>query len=271
MAVELSPVNDLELAIACAEAGAAIVLQHFGKRPTADLKGPNDPVTHADRQSEAVIVDLIRAHRPGDTIIAEEGTGVAGGARRWLVDPLDGTVNFVHGIPQVAVSVAVYDGDSALAAAIADPIREELFTAEAGSGARCNGRPIAVSDAGELPGTVMATGFFYDHDRYAADYTRPLTAVLERVNGVRRFGSAALDLAWTAAGRFDGYWELGVSPWDIAAGILLVREAGGVATDPYGQPATPDTRLVVVAGSGVHEPLRLLVEANLSERLRAGT
>ena len=177
----------------------------------------------------------------------------------------------MHGIPQVAVSVALYDGDSALAAAIADPIRDELFTSEAGSGAHCNGRPIAVSGADELTGTVMATGFFYDHDRYAADYTRPLTAVLERVNGVRRFGSAALDLAWTAAGRFDGYWELGVSPWDIAAGMMLVREAGGVATDPYGQRATPDTRLIVAAASGVHEPLRLLVEANLSQRLRTST
>lgn len=263
--------NDLELTIACAKAGAAIVLRHFGDSQTADLKGPNDPVTQVDRQSEAVIVDLIRTHRPDDTIVAEEGSGVAGGARRWLIDPLDGTVNFVHGIPQVAVSVALYDGDSALAAAIADPIRSELFTSEAGSGAHCNGRPIAVSGADELTGTVMATGFFYDHDRYAADYTRPLTAVLERVNGVRRFGSAALDLAWTAAGRFDGYWELGVSPWDIAAGMMLVREAGGVATDPYGQRATPDTRLIVAAASGVHEPLRLLVEANLSQRLRTST
>ena len=263
--------NDLELAMACAEAGAAVVLRHFGERPGLDLKGANDPVTPVDRESEAVIVGLIRAHRPNDTIIAEEGTGVAGGARRWLIDPLDGTVNFVHGIPQVSVSVALYDGDAALVAAIADPIRDELFTAEAGRGTRCNGKAVSMSGADDLAGTVMATGFFYDHDRYAAEYTRPVTAVLERVNGVRRFGSAALDLAWTATGRFDGYWELGVAPWDIAAGILLVREAGGVVTDPYGVWATPETRLIVAAGAHIHESLRVLIEANLPDRLRTGT
>ena len=144
----------------------------------------------------------------------------------------------------------------------------EIFTAQAGRGARCNGREIAVSPGVELARTVVATGFFYDHDRYAAEYTKPVAAVLERVNGVRRFGSAALDLAWTATGRFDGYWELGVSPWDIAAGILLVREAGGVVTDPFGSAAVPETRLIVAAGPGIHGPLRLLIEANLSDRLR---
>ncbi len=261
-------VEDLELAIAGAEAGAAIVLRHFGGAAPADFKGANDPVTHVDRESEAAIVDLISAHRPGDTVIAEEGAGSTGGSRRWLIDPLDGTVNFVHGIPQVAVSVALYDGGAPLVAAVADPLRDEMFTAQAGRGARCNGREIAVSPGVELARTVVATGFFYDHDRYAAEYTKPVAAVLERVNGVRRFGSAALDLAWTATGRFDGYWELGVSPWDIAAGILLVREAGGVVTDPFGSAAVPETRLIVAAGPGIHEPLRLLIEANLSDRLR---
>lgn len=260
--------NDLELAIACAEAGAAIVYEYFGKRPAADLKGANNPVTHVDRASEAAIVDLIRAARPGDAIVAEEGADVAGGPRRWLIDPLDGTVNFVHGIPQVAVSVGLYEGTTPLVAAIADPLRGEMFTAVRGGGAHCNGRSIGVSAAEGLGGTVIATGFYYDHDRYAAEYTRPVTAVLERANGVRRFGAAALDLAWTAAGRFDGYWELGVSPWDIAAGILLVREAGGTVTDPFGDAATPETNLVVAAASGVHNELRALIEANLPERLR---
>ena len=261
--------NDLDLAIASAEAGAAIVLRHFGEGHPADFKGVNDPVTAVDRASEAAIVDLIRAERPLDSIIAEEGAGSVGGSRRWLIDPLDGTVNFVHGIPQVCVSVALYDGDTPLAAAIVDPIRHETFTAEAGTGAACNGRPITTSRAGRLAETVMATGFFYDHDQFAADYTRPVTAVLERANGVRRFGSAALDLAWTAAGRFDGYWELGVAPWDIAAGILLVREAGGIVTDPFGRPSNPESRLIVAAGRGVHEPLRRLIESNLTDRLRA--
>lgn len=266
--VELSPVNDLELAIASAEAGARVVVEHFGQTTAAELKGTNDPVTHADKASEAAIVDLIRQHRPNDTIIAEEGTGTAGGSRRWLIDPLDGTVNFVHGIPQVSVSVAMYDAALPAVAVIIDPLRDETFTAQQGGGARCNGQRMTASVADSLSGTVMATGFFYDHDRYADEYTRPVTAVLEHANGVRRFGSAALDLAWTAAGRFDGYWELGVAPWDIAAGILLVREAGGIVTDPFGGQASPDTRLIVAAGAAVHEPLRRLIEENLSDRLR---
>ena len=258
--------NDLELATACARAGAAIVLRHFGRHHSAEFKGTNDPVTEVDRESEAAIVDLIRRHRAGDTIVAEEGTGSEGGARRWLIDPLDGTVNFLHNIPHVAVSVAVYDADTPLAAAITDVITGEIFTAEAGLGAWRNGSPIATTEATDLRETVMATGFFYDHDRFAAEYTRPVTAVLERVNGVRRFGSAALDMAWTASGRFDGYWGLGVAPWDIGAGILLIREAGGLVTDPFGEAATPDTRLIVSGGRGIHEPLRALVEANLPDR-----
>ncbi len=234
----------------------------------SDLKGANNPVTAVDRESEAAIVDLIRAHRPEDTIVAEEGSGSRRGPRRWLVDPLDGTVNFLHSIPQVSVSIALYDAEDPLVAAIADPIGHELFTAEVGQGARRNGSPIRVSAATKLESTVMATGFAYDHDLYAADYTQPLTAVLERVNGIRRFGSAALDLAWVAAGRFDGYWELGVAPWDIAAGIVLVREAGGRVTDPWGHDATTDTDLIVAAGTGVHKPLRETVAGALPDRLR---
>ncbi len=116
---------------------------------------------------------------------------------------------------------------------------------------------------------MIATGFPYDHDRYAAGYAATLGAVLAKVNGIRRFGSAALDLAWTAAGRFDGYWELGVAPWDIAAGILLVREAGGIVTDPFGEPATPETRLIVAGGSGVHNALAAEVQGSLPDHLAA--
>lgn len=260
--------NDLELAIACAEAGAAVVRSHFGRSTSSELKGANNPVTAVDRESEAAIVELIRAQRPEDTIVAEEGSGSRRGHRRWLVDPLDGTVNFVHSIPQISVSIALYDGEDPQVAAIADPIGRELFTAEAGEGARRNGSAIRVSDLKKLKGAVVATGFAYDHDLYAAEYTQPLTAVLERVNGIRRFGSAALDLAWVAAGRFDGYWELGIAPWDIAAGIILVREAGGRVTDPWGHDAGPDTGLIVAAGIGVHEQLRETVAGALPDRLR---
>jgi len=259
--------NDLELAIAGARAGADIVLEHFGVRPETSFKGVNDPVTAVDRASEAAIVDLIRTHRPADAIIAEEGSGSDGGPRRWLIDPLDGTVNFVHGIPQISLSIALYDGNEALVGVIADPIRNEIYTATSGGGAYCNEQLISVGDTDQLASAVVATGFGYDHDRFADDYTRPLTAVLERVNGVRRFGSAALDLAWTAMGRFDGYWELGVAPWDIAAGILLVREAGGRVTDAFGSSASPETSVVVAAGPAIHEDLRVIVERHLPRRM----
>jgi myo-inositol-1(or 4)-monophosphatase len=262
-------VDDLDLALRAARAGAEVVRAGFGSVTAAELKGANDPVTEIDRRSEEAIVSMLRAERPSDAVIAEEGAGVAGGSRRWYVDPLDGTVNFVHGIPQVSVSVAVYDEDGGLAAVVIDPLREETFSAVRGRGATLNGAPITVSRAAELRGTVVATGFFYDHDRYADEYARPVAAVLARVNGIRRFGSAALDLAWTAAGRFDGYWELGVAPWDTAAGALLVREAGGLVTDPYGTEAKPETRLVVAAAPGVHEALRSIIEGTLPERLRS--
>ena len=262
--------DDLELALAAANAGAQVVAAAFGTDLTPDLKGANDPVTQVDRDSEQAIVAILRRERPLDAVVAEEGAGSEGsGNRRWFVDPLDGTVNFVHGIPQVSVSVALYDGDVALAGVVVDPLRGETFAVGRDGAATLNGRPIGVSRADGLSGSVFATGFFYDHDRYAAEYTKPVAAVLARANGIRRFGSAALDLAWTACGRFDGYWELGVAPWDIAAGIALVRAAGGRATDPYGDEATPATRLIVAAAAGAHDELRAVVEENLPQRLRA--
>lgn len=260
--------DDLDLALRAARAGAEVVRDGFGRVTTAELKGANDPVTEIDRRSEKAIVSLIRSERPSDAIVAEEGAGVAGGSRRWFVDPLDGTVNFVHGIPQVSVSVGLYDATGGIAAVVIDPIRDETFSAVRDGGAHLNGETIAVSGAAKLRGTVVATGFFYDHDRYADEYARPVAAVLAQVNGIRRFGSAALDLAWTAAGRFDGYWELGVAPWDTAAGALLVREAGGIVTDPFGSTALPETRLVVAATPGIHDALRAIIEDTLPERLR---
>ena len=260
-------VDDLAVAVAAAEAGAAVVAAAFGSGGTADSKGTNNPVTDADREAEAAIVALIERHRPGDGILAEEGSGQSGGRRRWIIDPLDGTVNFVHGIPHIAVSVALYEGDRGLAATIIDVMTGERFTARAGGGAHLGGASLSVTRPQSLAGTVVATGFTYDHDRYAWEYTRALAAVLEQVNGIRRFGSAALDLAWVAAGRFDGYWELGVAPWDLAAGALLVREAGGIVTNPWGEQATPDDRLVVAAGPGIQDALRTTVLAQLPEHL----
>lgn len=259
--------NDLELAIAAAATGAAIVREGFGRHRTTEQKGRLDPVTEVDRASEQAIVDLLTAHRPDDGLLGEEGSSRASAGRRWIVDPLDGTVNFVHGIPHVGVSVALYDADEPLVGVIHDPIRDEVFAAEQGAGASCNGVPITVSDTTEMHRSVVVTGFPYDHDRFAAAYGRTVAAVLAEVNGIRRLGSAALDFGWLAAGRFDGFWEYSLGAWDMAAGAVIVTEAGGIITDARGGRFTPESRHFVAANPHLHSRLRAVVEPVLPAHL----
>ena len=159
------------------------------------------------------------------------------------------------------MSVALYDGEKALVAAIYDPLRDELFTAVDGEGARLNGHVISVSPESDLATSVVATGFPYDHDVHAEGLAIVVREMLRKVNGIRRMGSAALDLAWVAAGRYEGYWELGIAPWDGAAGLLIVREAGGDVTDPYGRPSTPFRPLVVASNGHIHQEFRTIVES----------
>ena len=260
--------DDLHLAIDAASAGGDVVRRFFGTPPDPHYKGKFDPVTAVDRASEEAILDLIRTHRPDDQILAEEAGGAPSAGRYWIVDPLDGTVNFVHSIPQVSVSIALYEGDKALVGVVYDPLRDEMFTAtEGGGGAKLNGHSITVSSEATLERSVVATGFPYDHDEHTDELAVVVREVLRRVNGIRRFGSAALDLAWVAAGRYEGYWELGIAPWDGAAGMLLVREAGGVVTDPYGRESNPFMGLVVSSNGHIHDELRTLVESWMPMRL----
>jgi myo-inositol-1(or 4)-monophosphatase len=266
--------NDLDLAVAAAEAGAAVVRRYFGERLEPDLKRRNDPVTVADRESERAIIDLIRLERPDDRILAEESgldehdrPAAMPASRRWIVDPLDGTVNFVHGIPQVSVSIALYEDDRPLVAVILDVIREEAFTAELGRGAKLNGNPIAVSAATQLADAVVSTGFPYDHHEHASAYTRTVALMLEHVNGVRRLGSAALDLAWVAAGRFEAHWEYSLAPWDIAAGALLVSEAGGVVTNASGDALIPEDHEIIAANAALHAELLQIVRNSRPDHL----
>jgi len=253
--------DDLHVAMEAARLGGSIVADHFGTSPTPDYKGKFDPVTAVDRASEAAVLAFLERHRPHDEIMAEESGGVRHDDRHWIVDPLDGTVNFIHSIPQVSVSIALYDGDTGLVGVVYDPLRDEIFSAARGEGARLNGHVISVSVTDELERAVLATGFPYDHDVKANELATVLREVLRHVNGVRRFGSAALDLAWVAAGRFDGYWELGIAPWDGAAGEILVREAGGVVTDPLGRESTPMMGLVVASNAHLHDSVRTIIES----------
>jgi myo-inositol-1(or 4)-monophosphatase len=263
----IDPMDDLHVAIEAAKAGGDVIRRFFGTPPDPEYKGKFDPVTAVDRASEEAILDHIRLHRPDDAIMAEESGGTPSEGRQWIVDPLDGTVNFVHSIPQVSVSVALYDGERGLVGVVYDPLRDELFTAAEGSGTRLNGHLVSVSPTADLEHSVIATGFPYDHDEHADELTIVLREVLAKVNGLRRFGSAALDLAWVAAGRYEGYWELGIAPWDGAAGIILVREAGGVVTDPLGRPSTPFTGLVVSSNGAIHDEFRTIIESWMPMRM----
>lgn len=260
-ALQSGSVDDLTIAVSAARAGAEIVAAGFRRPVATELKGAVDPVTEVDRASEAAIVDAIRSHRPEDGILAEEGsTAETVSGRRWLIDPLDGTVNFVHGIPQIAVSVGLVDREGGLAAAVIDPIREEEFTAVRNEGAFLDGSPIAVSHRSPLGSALIATGYGYDRRLHGPAYARVTGAVLQHARGIRRHGSAALDLAWVAAGRCDGYWEFMLAPWDLAAGALLVTEAGGSVTDSHGEPA--DHRDVIATNGLIHEELRRIIAAH---------
>ena len=257
-------VEDLSIGLEAARAGAAIVQQAFGSAVEARFKGIVDPVTETDLAAEQAILAVIGSRRPADLVLAEEGGGspdLAG--RHWIVDPLDGTVNFLHGIPQVGVSVALYEDGEPQAAVVIDALTGEEFTATAVRPTELNGARVSVSTAPRLSEAVVATGFPYDRQQQGRQYAAILGAVLAEARGIRRLGSAALDLAWVAAGRFDAYWEFGLAPWDIAAGMLLVRQAGGLVTDHRGKYSTIHDSVFVTGGAQVHAELRRILTAEM--------
>jgi len=233
----------VERALAVAEAAAreagALLLEHFGRIERSAVRtksAARDLVTEADVLSERLIVARLRAAFPGDAIESEEEVRDAAdpGRPRWFVDPLDGTVNFVHGLPAFAVSLALYVDRRPEAAVVHVPRLAETFTAERGKGARLDGRPIRVSETGSLGEAILATGFPYRRNELANNNLENFNRFFLDVRGMRRMGSAAVDLAYVAAGRIDGFWELHLSPHDVAAGALLVREAGGTVKDADG-------------------------------------
>lgn len=195
-------------------------------------KGPADFVSAADTRAERIIREELQKARPDFGLLMEEGgeTKSVDGENRWIVDPLDGTTNFLHGIPQFAISIAHQQGKEIVAALVHEPIRDEMFWATKGGGAYLNDRRLRVSARTRMSDALIATGLPFKGAPKHPRYLDTVNAIMGKVAGIRRFGSAALDLAWVAAGRFDGYWEYGILPWDIAAGILLVREAGGMVT-----------------------------------------
>jgi myo-inositol-1(or 4)-monophosphatase len=253
------PTSDLSRRLARAidlarEAGE-LLRSGFGSVDTVEHKGVIDLVTDFDFRSERLLVDGLRRSFPEDPILAEEGGG-AGGDRRWLIDPLDGTTNFAHGLPQFAVSIAYAEDGAVRLGVVYDPMREELFDALEGTGARMNGQALRVSQTAELDQSLLATGFPYDIRTHPVTNLNHFARLALRSLGVRRLGSAALDLAYVACGRFDGYWELRLSPWDWAAGLLLVREAGGRVTSLDGGMDVFRPPTSIVASNGhIHEAM----------------
>jgi myo-inositol-1(or 4)-monophosphatase len=212
-----------------------ILRQRFGQVHEIHYKGLVDLTTEADHQSEDYLIGQIRSSYPEHAIITEESGSLAGRSDHcWYVDPLDGTINYSHGLPFFAVSIAYAEQDRLKYGVIYNPISNECFTAEAGQGAFLNGQPIHVSQVAELIGSLLVTGFPYDKSQPGMDNTIHFNYLTRRTQGVRRLGSAAMDMAFVAAGRLEGYWEIKLSAWDLAAGALIVQEAGGVVADLNG-------------------------------------
>ncbi|SES70746.1 inositol-1-monophosphatase [Thalassotalea agarivorans] len=241
----------LNIAVRAARNAGKVIVRTFEQtdKVEVDLKGQNDLVTNIDREAESIIIDTIKNAYPEHSIIGEE-TGVVSGeddSYQWIIDPLDGTTNFVKGIPHFAVSIALKVNGKLDQAVVFDPIRGELFTASRGKGAQLNGMRIRVNKAKELSGAVLATGFPFKQKQHMNAFMEMFKAMFTKTADMRRAGSAALDLAYVAAGRVDGYFELGLKPWDSAAGELLVIEAGGLVTDFRGGAEQSKTGNIIAA------------------------
>ncbi|RIY40757.1 inositol monophosphatase family protein [Neopusillimonas maritima] len=270
--------ENLELAVRAARAGAAVLQSYAHRRADLliDKKARNDLVSQADHEAEAAIIDVLNSSANTFGIIAEESGGTTRETATWYIDPLDGTTNFLHGVPHYAVSIALVahrgaivngaplEHDTPVVAVVYDPNQEEIFSALYNTGAWLNDHRIQCSQTESLAEALLATGLPFRDFSFADNYMPTLHEAIHTSRGVRRFGSAALDLAWTACGRFDGYWEMGLASWDVAAGTLLVREAGGVAEDLHHQEPWPIGGYVYAANKNLAPALHTMAAAHLT-------
>lgn len=271
----------IDIAVSAAHAGAAILQSYAHHRSDLiiDHKARNDLVSQADREAEAAILEILRERSPAYGIVAEETGGKPTGPATWYIDPLDGTTNFLSSIPHYAVSIALVahpgtqaapgaplQEDTPVIGVVYDPNREELFAAVYGIGSWLNGRRINVSRTSALADSVLATGFPFRDFSFAPEYMPTFHDAIHQTRGVRRMGAAALDLAWTACGRYDGYWEMGLAPWDVAAGTVIVREAGGVCRDMDRQDAWPVAGRLVAGNPAVCDALHDMITPHLKPR-----
>jgi myo-inositol-1(or 4)-monophosphatase len=255
----------LNVMIKAARKAARTLKRDFGEIENlqVSLKGPANFVTAADRKAEQTLLEELTTARPGYGFLGEEGGRREGADKThtWIVDPLDGTSNFLHGIPHFAISIALEREGTIVAGLIYNPANDDMFTAERGKGAYLNDKRLRVAARRRLADSVIACGLPHLGRGDLALGARELAAVQPKVAGLRRFGAASLDLAWVAAGRFDAYWERNISPWDYAAGLIMVREAGGFFTDVDGRDPTPTTADVLAGNDPIHGELLKLLKA----------
>lgn len=250
----------INVMVRAADKAARRLKRDFGEVENLQVsrKGPADFVSAADLRAETILREELAKARPGYAFLMEESGHHAGSAdseRRWIVDPLDGTSNFLHGLPHFAISIALEDRGELVAGLIYDPVKEELFTAEKGGGAYFNDRRIRVSSRRKLEDSLIATGAPFMGRKHRPEFLAEADAVLARTAGIRRWGSAALDFAYVAAGRYEGFWERGLSSWDSAAGMVLVREAGGSVTRIDGRSARHDSGDFLASNTTLHQEL----------------
>jgi myo-inositol-1(or 4)-monophosphatase len=257
----------LEAAWEAASAAGTLIRDSWRQPKQIDYKGAIDLVTSVDRESERRIVEILRRNFPTHSILAEEETNLVGSDRGhcWIIDPLDGTTNFAHGYPQFCVSIALEHEGQVILALVYDPLRQECFRAVKKCGATLNGMPIQTSTARQLDQSLLATGFPYDRREHADYYLAFFKAFMTRCQGIRRAGSAALDLCYLACGRIDGFWELKLRPWDTAAATLIVEEAGGKLTDFCGNPFSIRGNETLGSNGRIHDEMIGVAGATLRQ------
>ncbi|UCH53468.1 MAG: inositol monophosphatase [Pseudomonadota bacterium] len=259
----------LNTAVKAARRAGNVIMRHLDRleRLTVENKGSKDFVSEVDRQAEAEILHILRTAYPNHAVLAEETGAQQGNEYLWIIDPLDGTTNFLHGYPQFAVSIALQHKGRLEQAVVLDPHKNELFTASRGQGAQLNDRRIRVSRVHDLGLALLGTGFPFRSTEHLEVWINTLRPLLTACSGIRRAGSAALDLAHVACGRFDGFWEFGLSPWDMAAGALLIQEAGGLVSDFAGGPDFLTTGNVLAGNPKIYEEMVRRIRPHLPAEL----
>ena len=261
----------INIAVRAARSAGSVLLRYYEHIDslTVTAKGMHDYVSEVDRAAEQAIIDILRKAYPSHSILGEETGAHKGNDYQWVIDPLDGTTNYLHGFPQFSVSIALKYKGVLEQAVVYDPLRDEMYTASKGSGAMLNGRRIRVTDRKGLNGALIGTGFPFRDQRHIDTYLGMFKTLVKDTAGIRRPGSAALDFAYVAAGRLDGFWELGLAEWDFAAGALLVKEAGGTVSDISGGQRYLETGNVITGGLKVHAAMVQAIRPHLNDSLSA--